>query len=78
MLDPQNAVQNIKIFTIIQSIQFYFKSYKNYIKQERTMSIIKSTTFDNFIKRGARVEYGDLGIGDLILVPRFRKLFGNA
>jgi len=42
------------------------------------MSIIKSTTFDNFIKRGARVEYGDLGIGDLILVPRFRKLFGNA
>ena len=39
--DPRNAVQNIKIFTMIQFIQFYFKPYKNCIKQERTVSIIR-------------------------------------
>ncbi len=70
MLGSSNAIQNIKISIIVQFIQFYFKSHKNYIKQERTVSITKSTNFDNFKKRDAKVEHGDLGVGDLIIKPR--------
>ncbi len=44
----------------------------------RSVSTIERTNFDELVERKTKVEYSDLGVGDLILVPRFRKLFGNA
>ncbi len=39
----------------------------------RSMSTIEHTNFDEFIERGAKVVYGDLGVGDLILGPSMSK-----
>ena len=36
------------------------------------MSTTEHTNFEKFIERHAKVEHGDLGVGDLILVPMRR------
>ncbi len=44
----------------------------------RSVSTIELTNFDKLVERKTKVEYSDLGVGDLKIRPRIRKRYGIA